>query len=54
MRILGRKRPPKTPGTPSTSLVTVLIVLVSLLVGLPLILFLFVVVIVDRMVLSGH
>jgi hypothetical protein len=54
MRIVGRKRPPRTPGTPSTMLVTGLIVLVSLLVGLPLIAFLYIVVSVDRMLVSGH
>jgi hypothetical protein len=54
MRIVGRKRPPKTPGTPSTSLVTTLIVLAALLVGLPLVAFFYVVIIVDRMLLPGH
>ena len=54
MRIVGRKRPPRTPGTPSTSLVTVLIALATLLVGLPLVVFLYVVITVDRMLVPGH
>ncbi len=46
--------PKRATGKPSKVLITALVVSVMLLVGLPLILFAYVITRVDRMLLPGH